>query len=73
MTDQTVWPEPRPEPDVEHGEDPETHLLPNLERLRSLPPETRQELLDLVREWDGPVVERFRARVADLRAGREPS
>jgi hypothetical protein len=58
--------EPTTEESEEHGEDPETHLLPNLERLRNMTPEERQELVNLVRDWEGDLVERWRERVASL-------
>jgi hypothetical protein len=60
------WPAPAHEPDIERGEDPDTHLLPNLARLQAMTPDQRRELVELVRDWEGPLVERFRARVANL-------
>lgn len=65
MTD-INWPEPQPDSDSERGEDPETHLLPNLERLRNMTPEERRELVGLVADWRGELVERWRERVASL-------
>jgi hypothetical protein len=65
MTD-VNWPEPQPDPDEERGEDPEFHLLPNLQRLRNMTPEERQELRRLVADWTGELVERWRERVASL-------
>lgn len=62
----TVWPGPRPDPAFEQGEDPDTHLLPNLERLRALDRDQRRRLVELVADWDGPLVEAFRARVREL-------
>ena len=53
-------------PDREHGEDPETHLLPNMERLRAMTPAQRADLRDRVADWVGPLVEQFRQRVAEL-------
>lgn len=64
MTDLPI--EPVSEPAEEAGEDPETHLLPNLERLRAMTPEARRDLRDRVADWDGPLVDQFRARVAEL-------
>jgi hypothetical protein len=64
MSDTPQWPEPADDPDVERGEDPETHLLPNLARLRAMTPDQRAELVELVRDWEGPLVERFRAQAA---------
>ena len=63
-----VWPDPAPDPYVEPGEDPGTHLLPNLTRLRFMDWDERFELLELVRDWDGPIVRRWRQTVADLDA-----
>jgi hypothetical protein len=62
----TVWPDPAPEPETERGEDTETHLLPNRERLARMTRAERRELADLVREWTGPVVQRWRRMVAEL-------
>lgn len=60
------WPDPAPEPDTEPGEDLDSHLLPNLHRLRTMTPEQRQDLLDRVRDWVGERVEQFRERVRSL-------
>jgi hypothetical protein len=60
------WPDPRPDPDEEPGEDPESHLLPNLARLQAMTPEQRAELRELVADWEGPLVERFRQQVAEM-------
>jgi hypothetical protein len=60
-----------PEPAEEPGEDSESHLLPNLERLRAMPAQDREDLHELVRDWIGPKVEQFRERVTALREGRE--
>jgi hypothetical protein len=60
------WPDPRPDPIVERGENLELHLLPDLQRLRALTPEQRHALVDLVADWIGPRVEVFRARVRGL-------
>lgn len=61
-----VWPEPQPDPDVEHGEDLDSHLLPNLARLRALTPDQRHELEQLVADWVGEHVEEFRRRLRSL-------
>jgi hypothetical protein len=60
------WPDPQPDPPAEPGEDFVTHLLPTLERLRAMTPRERFELLDLVDDWHGPLVERFRTWVIGL-------
>lgn len=60
------WPDPAPEPEVEPGENPETHLLPTLDRLRSMTREQRHDLLERVADWTGPLVDQFRARVTEL-------
>ena len=56
----TVWPDPQPDPEVEPGEDAETQLLPNMERLRAMTREQRDDLRDRVADWVGPLVEQFR-------------
>lgn len=61
-----VWPDHAPEPDEERGEHPETHLLPNLDRLRAMTPEQRHDLLDRARHWMGPKVEEFRRQVREI-------
>ena len=61
-----VWPEPAPEPLIEHGEDPITHLLPNSFRLASMERVDRLRLLGLVADWDGPLVQAWRRAVAEL-------
>ena len=60
------WPEPAPDPPAEPGENHETHLLPDLARLRAMTPAERAELVERVRDWQGPLVERFRNRVRGL-------
>jgi hypothetical protein len=65
----TDWPPPAPDPPHELGEDPQTHLLPNLERLRAMTREERRDLLRRVAEWEGPLVEQFRERVHRLDGG----
>jgi hypothetical protein len=60
------WPKPADDPVPERGEDPVTHLLPNLERLRAMRRRQRRHLLHLVEDWIGPKVEEFRERVASL-------
>ena len=60
------WPDPQPDPETEPGEDPESHLLPNLDRLRAMTREQREDLRDRVADWEGPLVEQFRERVAEL-------
>jgi hypothetical protein len=62
----TVWPDPAPDPPVERGEDPVTQLLPNLERLRAMTPRQRRELVRLVIDWQGPLVEWFRDTVETI-------
>jgi hypothetical protein len=61
-----VWPDPAPDPEVEPDEDPDFHLLPNRERWRRLSTEERVELLELIDDWDGPLVQRWREAVAGL-------
>ena len=56
----TDWPEPQPDPDPEPGEDPVTHLLPNTARLRSMDPAAVLELIQVVRDWRGPLVDTWR-------------
>jgi hypothetical protein len=53
------------EPEIEPGEDPETHLLPNRERWGRLSRKEKNELRDLVKDWIGPKVEAWRQEVAD--------
>jgi hypothetical protein len=60
------WPFPRPDPEREPGEDRVSHLLPNRDRLRRMTREQRRDLLERVADWDGPLVVRFRAWVAEL-------
>ena len=60
------WPEPQPDPEEEPGEDLGTHLLPTLHRLRTMTPEQRRDIVERVRDWEGPLVESFRRRVESL-------
>lgn len=62
----TVWPDPQPDPPEKPGEDPDTHLLPNLDRLRRMSRAERHDLRHRVADWDGPLVEQFRQRVQEL-------
>ena len=66
-----VWPDPADDLDEERGEDPETHLLPNLARLRAMTVEERDIVIVLVADWRGPLVDLLRERVEALREGRE--
>lgn len=63
MSDIT-WPEPAPDPEEELGET-EEGLLPTLERIRNMDRPVLAELRDLVADWEGPLVTRFRERVAE--------
>ena len=51
---------------TEYGENLEGHLLPTRERLREMTRDERRDLRDRVADWDGPLVERFRAIVEEL-------
>jgi hypothetical protein len=62
--DETEWPPPAEDPELEPGEDPDTHLLPNRERWRELSRRDRRELLELIEDWRGPDVERWHREVA---------
>jgi hypothetical protein len=52
--------------DEEAGEDVTTGLLPNLARLRAMAPHTRDHLIQLTADWEGPIIEAWRADVAYL-------
>ncbi|HEY2303249.1 MAG TPA: hypothetical protein VGH66_15220 [Acidimicrobiales bacterium] len=58
------WPPPQPDPETEPGEDPETHLLPNLDRIRGMDLDDLRQLVEAVRDWEGPLVVEFRSRAA---------
>lgn len=60
------WPDPQPDPETERGENSEFHLLPTLQRLRDMTPDERAELVELIRDWEGDLVEQWRERVAAL-------
>ena len=64
-----VWPPPQPDPEAEPGEDPITHLLPNSARLRVMDPAAVLELIQLVAEWRGPLVETWRIAAGQRIAG----
>jgi hypothetical protein len=59
-------PDPDPAPvfdqdaEAEAGENLDSHLLPDPARLRRLLPRERAELLEAVKDWTGPAVERWR-------------
>jgi hypothetical protein len=58
----TVWPDPAPEPSDELGENTEGHLLPGTRQLRRLTREELLDLLELVGDWQGPIVRDWRRR-----------
>jgi hypothetical protein len=51
---------------IEWGEDPQTGLLPDLDRLRTMTPTTRAVLVDLTADWVGPLVDAWRDDVTFL-------
>jgi hypothetical protein len=55
---------------VEWGEDIETGLLPNRVWLVSMSARVRDELEDLTADWVGPLVEAWRADLAEIREER---
>jgi hypothetical protein len=61
----TLWPDPAPDPDPERGETHPWHLLPDPDRIRSLDFPVLAELVELVRDWDGPLVDAFRLAAAE--------
>jgi hypothetical protein len=65
MSNVTNWPDPRPDPATERGENLVTHLLPARRRIFAMTRAQRLDLLIRVEKWRGSAVEQFRAWVAE--------
>jgi len=59
-------PKPTPEPSQEPGENLDFHLLPSIERLQAMTSTQRKALLELIKEWIGPLVLHFRVEIQKL-------